>query len=189
MVRYKEETDEYLMAKLIEGDKRAFDEIYHRYNRMLFAFFMKLLANDREKCEDFLQDLFMTLIQKAHYFDQNRTFKAWFYSVAHNMVKNEYKKMEVRRVMAKEEPNENIALSTQNPEELSEQELFSSSLDLALNALDKDKKMAFLLKYKEGFAVNEIADMQGVKEGTIKSRLFYVKKYLSQELAHFKPNV
>jgi RNA polymerase sigma-70 factor (ECF subfamily) len=176
------------MGQMVEGNKNAFDELYRRYHKPLFGFFMKMLANNREKCEDFLQDLFMILIEKADYYDSSRTFKPWFYSIAHNMVKNEYKKMSVRQIMSKDEPGEYIPINGKSPEEHSQQKQFELSLDKALQKLDEEKRLAFLLKYREGFAINEIAEMQGVKEGTIKSRLFYVKKYLSSELAQFKPN-
>jgi RNA polymerase sigma factor (sigma-70 family) len=51
----------------------------------------------QRKARDFTQDLFSKLIQKPDSFDENRSFKTWLYSIAHNMCKNEYAKMEVRR--------------------------------------------------------------------------------------------
>ena len=188
MSEHKTETDENLMREVTAGNKRAFDELYQRYNRPLFSFFMKMLAKDREKCEDFLQDLFMVLIEKPHYFDSSRKFKPWIYSVAHNMIKNEYKKMEVRKVMDKNADAEQVRVNGHNPETRTQEKLFGESLDTALSKLDVEKRTAFLMKYRDGFAIQEIAEIQETKEGTIKSRLFYVKKYLSEELAEFKLN-
>ena len=184
----KQEADEVLVDRMSKGDKTAFDEIYRRYNRPLFSFFMKMLAYDREKCEDFLQDIFLRLFEKSSYFDSSRQFKPWVFSVAHNMVKNEYKKLKVRQIMSKDADVELVKLNGNSPEELTEEQLFKNKLELVLAKVDPEKRAAFLLKYQEGFAINEIAEMQEVKEGTIKSRLFYVKKFLSVELAEFKPN-
>lgn len=184
----KSETDENLMVQLHQGQKAAFDELYLRYSQPLYAFFMKMLKRDTEKCEDFLQDLFMVLIEKPEYFDPSRKFKPWLYSVAHNMIKNEYKKMEVRKVMDREADGEKVVLNGHDPSSKTDENLFSKKLEAALSTLDREVREAFLLKYHQGFAINEIADIQGIKEGTVKSRLFYVKKYLSQELAEFKPN-
>lgn len=188
MKNVTQESDEDLVERIGLGDKPAFDELYKRYNKPLFSFFMKMLGRDREKCEDFLQDIFLRLFEKSNYFDSSRKFKPWFYSVAHNMVKNEYKKLQVRQIMSRDADTENVSVNGHNPETKTQEKFFSEKLDSLLMKIDPDKKSAFLLKYREGFALNEIAEMQGVKEGTIKSRLFYVKKYLSQELAEFRPN-
>ncbi|MDE0772624.1 MAG: sigma-70 family RNA polymerase sigma factor [Salibacteraceae bacterium] len=65
----------------------------------MFYFFFRKLNNNQEKSEDFLHDLFIKIIEKPETFDTSKSFSPWFYSVAHNMVKNEYKKIEVRKVM------------------------------------------------------------------------------------------
>ena len=179
MKNVTQESDEGLVDRIGLGDKPAFDELYKRYNKPMFSFFMKMLGRDREKCEDFLQDIFLRLFEKSNYFDTSRRFKPWFYSVAHNMVKNEYKKLQVRQIMSRDADTENISVNGHNPETQTQEMFFSEKLDSLLRKIDPEKKAAFLLKYREGFALNEIAEMQGVKEGTIKSRLFYVKKYLS----------
>ena len=90
-------TDEALMKKLIGGDKRAFDEIYSRYAAPLLSYFMRMLWRDREKAEDFVHDLFAKIIKNPAYFDPERSFKTWVFTVANNMCKNEYKKKEVRK--------------------------------------------------------------------------------------------
>lgn len=189
MRKLTDESDENLVALLSSGNKQAFDELYTRYEKPLFLFFMKMLNSNREKCEDFLQDLFMTLFEKTHYFDQSRKFKPWLYSIAHNMVKNEYKKMSVRSIMSNDADTELVREKNLTPDQKTEEVLFAQELDFVLNKIDPEIKSAFLLKYQQGFAINEIAQMQNVKEGTVKSRLFYVKKHLSKQLASFKPNV
>jgi len=188
MKNVTQESDEGLVERLGQGDKPAFDELYKRYNRPLFSFFMKMLARDREKCEDFFQDIFLRLFEKSNYFDTSRKFKPWIYSIAHNMVKNEYKKLQVRQIMSRDADIDNVKANGHNPETKTQEKFFSDKLDATLLKIDPEKKAAFILKYREGFAINEIAEMQGVKEGTIKSRLFYVKKYLCNELAEYRPN-
>ncbi|MBD78991.1 MAG: hypothetical protein CL840_08740 [Crocinitomicaceae bacterium] len=189
MKNVTQESDEGLVERMGAGEKPAFDELYRRYSDPLFSFFMKMLGRDREKCEDFLQDIFMRLFEKSNYFDLSRQFKPWIYSVAHNMVKNEYKKIQVRQIMSRDADTENIRVNGNSPDAVTEEQLFSEKLNACLLKIDPDKKAAFILKYKEGFAIHEIANIQGVKEGTIKSRLFYVKKYLCNELSEFKPNI
>ena len=92
----KNVADEVLMIRLEEGDQRAFNELYNRYANPMLYYFMRMLKKDKEKAEDFVHDLFAKIIKQPASFDPSRSFKTWFYSVANNMCKNEYKKMQVR---------------------------------------------------------------------------------------------
>ena len=84
------------MRLLSEGKQRAFDELYERYAKKVHYFFWKMLGNDAEKADDFVQDLFLKLIEKPHLFQEEKKFSTWLYAVAGNMCKNEYRKTAVR---------------------------------------------------------------------------------------------
>ncbi len=84
--------DEELMQKIKQGSEAALTELYQRYSTFLLRYFTRLLWNNRAMAEDFLHDLFLKIIHNPQYFDANRKFSTWVYSVAHNMCKNEYRK-------------------------------------------------------------------------------------------------
>ena len=88
---YKELDDELLMVKVSDGDSAAFSEIYDRYSTPLINYFYRMLWRDRERAEDFMQELFTKLIHKPHLYNPDRRFKTWMYSIANNMCKNEYR--------------------------------------------------------------------------------------------------
>lgn len=85
------------MDALQKGDKRSFDELYSRYSSPLKGYFEKMLWRDSLKAEDMLHDLFSKIIRNPAYFDTQKSFRTWVFSVAGNMCKNEYKKAEVRK--------------------------------------------------------------------------------------------
>lgn len=186
--KYQEFSDEELMAYLSKGDKNAFDEIYKRYSRLLFSYFKRMLWNDAEKAEDFVHDLFAKIIQKPESFDAERSFKTWFYSVANNMCKNEYKKHEVRR-------NSNYSIEdtyhlkddSRNVMNEVQDQFFSTAFKKEINKLDPKHREVFQLRHFDGLSIKEIADALDVNEGTIKSRLFYATKYLAEQLKEFNP--
>ncbi|MCB0481065.1 MAG: RNA polymerase sigma factor [Flavobacteriales bacterium] len=180
-------SDESLMALTQKGDYGAFDELYERYHRPLFYFFCRMLSNDREKCEDFLQDIFMKLIERPEMYDPSRLFRPWIYSVAHNMVKNEYKKLEVRKVMLKGADTSKVAINGKQVDEKTDEEFFREKLFDCLEKFDPDNKAAFLMKYHDGFSIEEIAQTLNIKEGTVKSKLFYTKQELAGLLREFNP--
>ena len=89
------------MKLIAEHDERAFDELYRRYSDRMLRYFWRMLNQDEEKSQDFLQDLMMKVVEKAHLFNADRRFSTWIYSVASNMCKNEYRSREVRKVMTR----------------------------------------------------------------------------------------
>jgi RNA polymerase sigma-70 factor (ECF subfamily) len=56
-----------------------------------------------------------------------------------------------------------------------------------MQLLDEKHREAFALRHIEGLSVKEIAEVLNINEGTVKSRVFYAIKYLSEELKVFNP--
>lgn len=183
----KQLSDEELMKLLSKGNQRAFDEIYLRYSDVLFGYFMKMLSRDKEKCEDMVHDLFAKIIRKPDYFNVNRSFRTWVFSVACNMCKNEYKRMSVRKHVSNDfEPTKSLQAESDTLKKVHES-TFSESFYKALNALDEKHKNVFALRHFEGLSMKEIAETLEINEGTVKSRLFYATKTLAKELKEFNP--
>ncbi len=61
MAKYSSHTDNEIMQLVVERDSLAFSELYDRYNRILVNYFYKMLWQDEEKAQDFMQDLFTKL--------------------------------------------------------------------------------------------------------------------------------
>jgi len=185
--QYAQLSDEELMEMLSKGNQKAFDEIYLRYSDILFGYFMKMLARDKEKCEDMVHDLFAKIIRKPDYFDIKRSFRTWIFSVACNMCKNEYKRMAVRKHVSNDfEPTKSIHSNSDTLKQVHES-YFSDSFYRELNALDEKHKSVFSLRHFEGLSMKEIAEALDINEGTVKSRLFYATKTLAGALKEFNP--
>jgi RNA polymerase sigma-70 factor (ECF subfamily) len=172
--------DEQLMISIHGGDTSAFNELYERYNRRLLYYFYRMLGNSTEKAQDFLQDIFIKIIERPELFDPSRKFSTWIFSVAHNMCKNEYRRMSIRSNTIRED------LST-HFHEISEPEFKDDSItaEQIFNALDgfgEIEKTAFLLYYREDFSVQEISKVLSIPDGTVKSKLFYTRKKLLKTL-------
>lgn len=185
---YKLESDEKLMRLMSQGDKRAFDEIYARYADALKLYFVRMLWRDELKAEDFVHDLFVKLIKKPDYFDSERSFKTWIYSVACNMCKNEYKKQEVRKGTTTG-VDQFYSISDTGVNVLNEVEMnhFGDALEKNLELLKEEHREVFVLRHLDGLTIKEIAEVTQVNEGTVKSRLFYSTKYLAEKLKEYNP--
>ena len=187
---YTDLEDELLMEKVAGGDGAAFSELYERYSTALINYFFRMLWRDREKAEDFMQELFTKLIHKPHLYNPERKFKTWMYSIANNMCKNEYRRMEVRRNTSNGlGDREDIKDRTELSDKLVDRELFNEKLDEELLELSDNHRTVFELRYREDLSIKEIAEILECSEGTIKSRLFYTIKKLSEKLQHYNPKL
>jgi RNA polymerase sigma-70 factor (ECF subfamily) len=187
---YKTRTDEDLMQFVAKGDSMAFEELYHRYSKPMVNFFCRMLWKDREKAQDFMQDLFTKIVHKPDAYDASRPFKTWLYSIANNMCKNEYRKQEVRKNTVNGlHENINVADASADRSKNLDHQAFQEMLDKELEALEEVQRTTFLLRFKMDLSIKEIAEITDTSEGTVKSRIFYTLKKLSEKLKMFDPKL
>ncbi len=181
---YEGKTDEELMSLLAKSEQPAFDELYKRYSKPLLNFFFRMLNCEYEKAEDFLHDLFLKIIEKPENFDRSHRFSTWFYTLATNMVKNEYRNLQVRNEhkLFLSDRQEDIVDSD---EQAIDKQKFELRLQIEIDKLDAETKTLFNLRFIEEMSIKEIAGMMERPEGTVKSRLHYLTKDLSKKLSIF----
>jgi RNA polymerase sigma-70 factor (ECF subfamily) len=175
------------MQMIVSGDQAAFSELYRRYKDRMYYYFYRMLGNSADQANDFLQELFMKLIEKPENYHPGYNFSTWLYSVANNMCKNEYRRRGIRQeyqIAEAQNPEVDfISESTTDPEQVIEK--IFQTLDL----LGEEHRSAFLLRYREGFSVKEVAEILDLAEGTVKSRLFYARRLLAEKLEYLKDEI
>jgi RNA polymerase sigma-70 factor (ECF subfamily) len=188
--KYSSCSDEKLMRDLQQGEVQAFSELYRRYSKRMLYYFYRMLGNDQLKAQDFLHDLFLKLLERPELYDSTKKFSSWLFSIACNLCKNEYRRLAVRRHYS-----EKVQV-TEIPQDLNEesrvenrldQEKFRKALFAELESVEPDHKQIFLLRFQENFSIREIAQILDCKEGTVRSRLFYLIRKLAENLSEFHP--
>ncbi len=177
-------TDEKLMQFVASGNQQAFAELYRRYKQRLYYYFFRMLGNSDELANDFLQEVFLKIIEWPERFNPDYSFKTWVFSVAYNLCKNEYRRREVRR----EAPLADNALEPVLPEAISREEVLSRMF-ASLDELSAEHRSVFLMHYREGFAVKDIAEMLGIAPGTVKSRLYNTRKFLADKFQYLRDEI
>lgn len=170
-----------------KGKEKAFDELYKRYARKMLFFFYQRLYQDREKANDFLQDLFLKIIEKPELFTTGNKFSSWIYTMASNMCKNEYRRHAIRGTKV-EGFDLNEVIEELPYAELTNQHdttYFKECLTKELNAMDESQSLTFILRHQEHLSIKEISVIMECSEGTVKSRLFYTTKRLAEKLEIF----
>lgn len=180
-------TDSELMQQIVSGDQAAFSELYNRYKDRMYYYFYRMLNNSTENANDFVQELFMKIIAKPDSYNPAYAFHTWVYSVANNMCKNEYRRrgirLEYQEYEALKPGVDFMNETTIEPEQIIEK-IFQT-----LDHLGEEHRSVFLLRYREEFSIREVADILGLPEGTVKSRLFNARKVLAEKLNYLKDEI
>lgn len=182
------ESDETLMERIQQRDSDAWEELYARYASRLRLFLFRMLGGDRERADDFLQDLFLKLWEKPNTFDTSRRFSPWFYQMAANLCKNEYKR-NVRYTQISPDTEKYWHANADANELAIDLQSFRTELYQALDALSPEHRTVFLLRYGNDILIKEISEIMDCPEGTVKSRIHYTLRQLADKLALYKNGV
>ena len=127
---------------------------------------------------------FLKIIEKPEVFDPKRKFKTWVFSVANNMLINEYKRRSVRS-HGSDAPLDQF-IGSNGHYRYHDQDRFIEALNALIVRFKPETQTLFFLRFREEMAVPEISEIMNVKEGTIKSRLHHLTKKLAVGLDEFK---
>lgn len=168
------------MVLVQHGDHRAFSHLYDRYATKLKAFFFRMLWSDGTLAEDYVHDLFSRIIERPQLYKSEYLVKPWLFKIASNLCKNAYRKRSFEMEYQKQMERQGIQLPL--VEDRLDQEILSDWLHVELDRLDEDRRSLFLLRYQQELSIAELSAIMELPEGTIKSRLFHIKKNLSEKL-------
>ena len=187
--KYKNSDEAQLMSRIRSGDTGAFDELYSRYSKRLLHYFFKMLGGDEDRAQDFLQSLFLKIVEKTEQFKKGYNFNSWIFTIAHNMCKNEYRRLQTEKRLSAEIESTYIEHhSDKNSMDIQIDYLkFKKALFDELARIEPDHRSIFILRFQEQLTIPEIKEIIGCSEGTVKSRLFYTTKKLSKNLSEYHP--
>jgi len=152
-------------------DLDAFRSIVERHQAALFGL-VRCLGLDGHACEDVVQEAFLEAWRHREGFDPRRgSMRAWLYAIARNRALNALRK---RRPVP-------LAILPERGEDAPEPEAFDR-LDRALAALPFEQRAAFVLADVHGLTHEEVARIEGVAPGTIKSRTSRAREALRAAL-------
>ena len=141
----------------------------------LLRFAYKLTAN-REEANDLLQETSLKALDNEEKYVPDTNFKGWMYTIMRNIFINNYRKV-VR--------DQTFVDTTDNYYHLNlPQDSGFESTEGAVNALPREYKIPFSM-HVSGFKYREIAEKLGLPLGTVKSRIFFTRQRLQQELKDF----
>ncbi len=183
---HKNQTDEELMVLVQDHHSHsAIVELHARYSSKLLGYFIKMLNKDVDLSQDFVQELFLKILEKKHLFDPEKKFYTWVFTIASNMCKTAYRKVGQSEVFDSVKHDQfNMHLG----ENLAEKDQFLIALQRSIDLLEAPQKQAFVLRFLEHFSLQEIAEIAETSVGTVKSRLFYATQKVAKQIQEFDPS-
>ena len=173
-------TDEDLLISLRSGQSDSLGVLVARWETPLFRFVSRLVERP-DDARDVCQETFLRILDKAEAFRDGARFSTWMYQIALNLCRDQTRrKRRWGRLMfsapaGDAEPlREHAAPETvvTSPTAAFEHGERRSAVRRALSALPQDQREVLLLKEYEGLKFREIADVLGVPESTVKSRMY-----------------
>lgn len=187
----KELDDSAVVARFLEGEKRAFGELVERYQTRLLNFIYRT-TGDRERAEDLVQETFIRVYRHIHRFDQSKKFSTWIYTIASNLAKNELRNRSRNPLVLFQTIKKNWDAdqrplewedNTYRPDDLFRKRHLRQMVEAAVEELPEHHRVVFVLREMEGKTYEEIAEVTGCNLGTVKSRLNRARNNFAQIIA------
>jgi RNA polymerase sigma-70 factor (ECF subfamily) len=172
-------SDEVLIGRIADGDRLAMQVLFARHHVRVYRFVLRLVRNEAT-AEDLISDVFLDVWRQAGKFEGRSAVSTWLLSIAR------FKALSVLRRRPEEELDEEMADAIEDPMDDPEVALAKKDKGAVLRAcLDKlsgeHREVVDLVYYHEK-SVEEVASIVGIPQATVKTRMFYARKRLSELL-------
>ncbi|SHJ29159.1 RNA polymerase, sigma-24 subunit, RpoE [Rubritalea squalenifaciens DSM 18772] len=174
------------------GDTKAFDMLIVKYSPKLYGLVYHMTSN-KDDAHDLLQDVFAKAYRSVSKFKGNSMFYTWLYSIATNMTLNFLKKRKRRAASSLDMVDTGIQNDPafvdyghrSNPRRQTNIHELQKKLNEAMQKLSDDHRAVVTMFDIQGMAHGEIAEILGISDGTVRSRLFYAHQQLRGYLSDF----
>jgi len=193
----EEVSDEVVMLRYQSGDRSAFALLVRRHKTPVYNFVLRHLRQNAV-AEDITQDVFVRVVQNASEFRHSSRFSTWVYTIARNLCIDHMRKMALRRHPSLDQPTGDgedgptlgERVRDEHPSAEVDRKAIGNELSVrihrAVEELPDDQREVFLLREVGNVPFKDIADMIGVSENTIKSRMRYALERLQKTLAEYE---
>jgi RNA polymerase sigma-70 factor (ECF subfamily) len=193
----EEVTDEVLMMRFQGGDRSAFAALVRRHKTPLYNFIVRQVRVG-QVAEDLVQDVFVRIVQNAADFKHEARFSTWSYAIARNLCIDHLRKMSLRKHPSLDQPSKpdedgptlGERMADPTPGAQVERVAIGGEMQVrivrAVEQLPEEQREVFLLREVGHVPFKDIAEMTGVSENTVKSRMRYALERLQNALSEYE---
>jgi RNA polymerase sigma-70 factor (ECF subfamily) len=173
-------SDDMLIRRIAEGDQLAMRTLFGRHRVPLYRWLLRLVG-DEALAEDLLSELFLDVWRQAASFEARSSVSTWLLAIAR------YKALSARRRRTDAELDDELASKlahpADDPERVLQKKDRAEVLRRSLTRLSPEHGEVIDLVYYHGKSVKEVAEIIGIAEATVKTRMFYARKKLAALVA------
>ncbi len=179
--------DRQLIKQVLGGSQDAFRDLVRRYQRPVYALILRMLR-DPSDAEELAQEVFVKAYQALDRFDRSRKFSSWLFKIAHNASIDFLRKKRLATVAleTRDDALDPLAVlpdrRTESPAAALERGRLATAIEVALGRLRPAYREMMILRFQEGLAYDEIAEVTGLPLGTVKTHLHRARKAMAREL-------
>ena len=177
--RRRDHSDETLIEKVAAGNRLAMQVLFARHHVRVYRFVLRMVGNDAV-AEDITSDVFLSVWRQAHRFEARSAVTTWILAIAR------YKALaELRHRTEAPVDNESAETSdpADDPEAVFQAKHRGEILRRCLTLLSREHREIIDLVYYHEKSVQEVAEILGIPGNTVKTRMFYARRKLSELLS------
>lgn len=180
-------SDSELVVATLRGSQDAFGTLVRRYERPIVGLVLRMVRN-RAIAEELAQEVFVKAYSRLETYDQRRKFSSWLFKVAHNATIDHLRRRRVDTVPLETPDEERQLLETladetgSGPEGETLRHELAHALELAMGELRPEYREVVVLRFRQGYSYDEIAEITGLPLGTVKTHLHRSRKRLAELL-------
>jgi RNA polymerase sigma-70 factor (ECF subfamily) len=171
-------SDEALIAKIASGNRLAMQVLYARHHTRVYRFILRLVGNDAF-AEDLTSEVFLSVWRQAHRFEARSAVTTWLLAIARYKAIAELRR---RPMVSPDDENADISDPADDPEVTLQGKHRAEILRRCLTQLTPEHREIIDLVYYHEKSVQEVAEIIGIPGNTVKTRMFYARKKLSELL-------
>lgn len=172
-------SDEVLIGRIAGGDRLAMQVLFARHHVRVYRFVLRLVRNEAT-AEDLISEVFLDVWRQAAKFEGRSAVSTWMLSMAR------FKALSALRRRTEDELDDETAGAIEDPEDDPETALAKkdkgAALRQCLEKLSAEHREIVDLVYYHEKSVAEVSSIVGIPEATVKTRMFYARKKLSELL-------
>ena len=177
------ENEILLIRAFKNGDQKAFEKLFERYHKKLYAYLMRLL-DSKEDAEEIVQESFIKIWEKREEFIEGYSFNAFLFTIAKNTFLNFTREKVNRRVF---EDHFQI-INEMESDKTDDYVIFKETREiirLIIEGMPPRRREVFMMRKVEGLSRKEISEKLGISVITVDSQLLKANTYLKDELKKY----
>lgn len=175
--RHNRRSDADLVARVAEGDERAFGELLHRHQDAVYGFARRMLG-DAQEAEDVTQETFLRFYRASGRYRPDAALRTFLLRIARNICIDFHRKK--RPELMAQLPD---TTTEETPLDLLEGAMAVDRLEKAIDGLPVNQRTALLLRHTQQLPYSQIAELMELSVGAVESLLVRSRRSLRRNLA------